>query len=57
MPYKYVAYGKDKQLVKGVLPASTEGLAIGTANTAGPDCPNENLEALYRHAHRYAGSS
>jgi hypothetical protein len=30
------------------------GLAIGTANTAGPDCPNENLEALYRHAHRYA---
>jgi len=29
------------------------GLAIGTANTAGPDCPNENLEALYRHAHEY----
>jgi len=27
------------------------GLAIGTANTAGPDCPNANLEALYRHAH------
>jgi len=27
------------------------GLAIGTANTAGPDCPNENLEALYRHVH------
>ena len=30
------------------------GLAIGTANTAGPDCPNENLEALYRHAHEYS---
>ena len=30
------------------------GLAIGTANTAGPDCPNENLEALYRHVHEYA---
>jgi hypothetical protein len=30
------------------------GLAIGTANTAGPDCPNENLEALYRHAHQHA---
>ena len=29
------------------------GLAIGTANTAGPDCPDENLEALYRHAQRY----
>ena len=29
------------------------GLAIGTANTAGPDCPNENLEALYRHVHQY----
>ena len=27
------------------------GLAIGTANTAGPDCPNENLAALYRHVH------
>ena len=30
------------------------GLAIGTANTAGPDCPNENLEALYRYVHQYA---
>ena len=30
------------------------GLAIGTANTAGPDCPNENLKALYRHVHQYA---
>jgi len=29
------------------------GLAIGTANTAGPDCPNENLEALFRHTKRY----
>ncbi len=28
------------------------GLAIGTANTAGPDCPNENLAALYRHPHQ-----
>lgn len=31
------------------------GLAIGTANTAGPDCPNENLAALFRHAQEYAG--
>ena len=30
------------------------GLAVGTANTAGPDCPNANLEALYRHVHTYA---
>jgi hypothetical protein len=30
------------------------GLAIGTANTAGPDCPNENLEALYRHTQAYS---
>jgi len=30
------------------------GLAIGTANTAGPDCPNENLEALYRYTHAYS---
>ena len=29
------------------------GLAIGTANTAGPDCPDENLETLYRHTHEY----
>ena len=29
------------------------GLAIGTANTAGPDCPDENLVALYRHVRRY----
>jgi uroporphyrinogen decarboxylase len=33
------------------------GLAIGTANTAGPDCPNENLEALYRHTHHYGRDS
>jgi len=32
------------------------GLAIGTANTAGPDCPNENLDTLYRHAHQYIPS-
>jgi hypothetical protein len=30
------------------------GLAIGTANTAGPDCPDENLETLYLHTHRYS---
>ena len=30
------------------------GLAVGTANTAGPDCPNENLSALYRHVHEYS---
>ncbi len=30
------------------------GLAIGTANTAGPDCRNENLLALYRYTHRYS---
>ncbi len=29
------------------------GLAVGTANTAGPDCPDANLEALYRHPHAY----
>ena len=29
------------------------GLAIGTANTAGPDCPSENLAALFRHVHEY----
>jgi hypothetical protein len=28
------------------------GLVIGTANTATPDCRNENLEALFRHPHR-----
>ncbi len=33
------------------------GLAIGTANTAGPDCPDENLEALYHHAHEYGRNS
>ena len=30
------------------------GLAIGTANTAGPDCPNENLEAIYKYTHEYS---
>jgi len=29
------------------------GLIIGTSNTAGPDCPNENLEALYTYKHAY----
>jgi hypothetical protein len=28
------------------------GLAIGTANTAAPDCLNENLEALFRYPHQ-----
>ena len=28
------------------------GLAIGTANTAGPDCRNENLEMLYTYTHQ-----
>jgi hypothetical protein len=27
------------------------GLVIGTANTAGPDCPNENLETIYTYTH------
>ena len=30
------------------------GLIIGTANTAGPDCPSENLEALHRYVHQYS---
>ena len=30
------------------------GVVIGTANTPGPDCPDENLEALYRHTHEYS---
>ena len=33
------------------------GLAIGTTNTAGPDCRNENIEALYRHAHNCSGDN
>jgi hypothetical protein len=32
---------------------SKNGLAIGTANTAGPDCPSENIETLYRYVHQY----
>ena len=35
MPYKYVAYDKEKQLVKGMLPVSTEGLAIDTLAKSG----------------------
>lgn len=35
MPYKYVAYDKERQLVKGVLPVSTEGLAIDTLAKSG----------------------
>ena len=27
------------------------GLVIGTANTAGPDCPNENLETIFTYTH------
>jgi hypothetical protein len=30
------------------------GLVIGTANTAGPDCPNENLETLFTYPHTRA---
>lgn len=33
------------------------GLIIGTANTAGPDCPNENLETLYTYAHKIKNKS
>jgi len=33
------------------------GVVIGTANTPGPDCPDENLEALYRHTHEYSRSA
>ena len=46
-----------KREVERVIDAvgSGGGLAIGTANTAGPDCPHENLEMLYRYTHRYAG--
>jgi len=29
------------------------GVLVGTATTAGPDCPNENLETLYCYAHEY----
>lgn len=33
------------------------GVAIGTANTAGPDCPDENLEAIYHHTHIMVGKN
>lgn len=33
------------------------GLIIGTANTAGPDCPPENLETLYRYTHEFSRSN
>jgi len=44
-----------KQEVKRIIDsvASNGGLAIGTANTAGPDCPSENLEAMYKYVHEY----
>jgi len=35
MSYKYVAYDKDKQLVRGVLPVSTESLAIDSLTKSG----------------------
>jgi type IV pilus assembly protein PilC len=35
MPFKYVAYNKDKQMIKGVLPVSTESLAIDTLTKSG----------------------
>ena len=31
------------------------GLVIGTANTAGPDCPSENLETLFTYTHTRTG--
>lgn len=31
------------------------GIFIGTANTAGPDCPNENLETVYSYTHTLPG--
>ena len=31
------------------------GLVIGTANTAGPDCPNENLETIFTYTHTCTG--
>ena len=33
--------------------AAGGGLIIGTTNTPGPDCRNENLEAMYRYVHEY----
>lgn len=30
------------------------GLVMGAANAIGPDCPDENIEALYRHTHEYS---
>jgi hypothetical protein len=54
LPYGAVADVKKEveRIIDTVGPGG--GLAIGTANTAGPDCPNENLEALYRHTHHYS---
>ena len=52
LPYGTV--GEVKQEVDRIIAVAGVGggLAIGTANTAGPDCPNENLAALYRYVHR-----
>lgn len=52
LPFGSVA--EVEQEVERIVAAAGQGggLAIGTANTAGPDCPNENLAALYRHAHQ-----
>ncbi|MDP7253800.1 MAG: hypothetical protein QGF00_29640 [Planctomycetota bacterium] len=51
LPYGSVA--DVERDVERIVDAAGEGggLVIGTANTAGPDCPNENLAALYRHPH------
>ena len=44
----------EKDIERIIDTAGPDGLAIGTANTAGPDCPSENLEAIYRHTHKYS---
>ena len=45
--------GEVERIIDAVGP---RGLVIGTANTPGPDCPDENLVALYRHVHEYSRS-
>lgn len=55
LPHGTVADVEDE--VERIIDAvGSGGLAIGTANTPGPDCPDENLEALYRHVHEYTRS-
>jgi uroporphyrinogen decarboxylase len=43
----------EREVERIIDAVASGGLAIGTANTAGPDCPNQNLEAIYRHTHQY----